>query len=68
MSVISGQIDLWRDHLLFFDQLAVPFSPDSPMESLKDRETVSETGDPISEWSVKLSELDLFLRSEFRTN
>jgi hypothetical protein len=57
-----------QDHLLFFDQLTEPFSPDLPIGSLKDRETVSENGDPISEWSVPLSELDQFLRSEFKAN
>lgn len=58
-----GETVFLQNHLLFFDQLARPFSIDDPYSSLKDRETVDEDGNRISEWSVNFSEIESFARS-----
>jgi hypothetical protein len=43
--------------------LEMPFSPESPIASLRDRATNCQTGDPISEWSLRLTDLEAFLPS-----
>jgi hypothetical protein len=49
-----------QNHLLFFDQLEMPFSAKALYASLRDRELVSETGEPISEWSCDVDDLARF--------
>lgn len=49
-----------QNHLLFFEDLTKPSSPDSPLSSLRDREITSKDGDLISEWTLPVSELFLF--------
>ena len=58
-----GETVYLQNHLLLFDQLESPFSPEAPLASLRHRNTISETGDSISEWSVQLSALEHFLQS-----
>ena len=59
----EGEIVYLQNHLLFFDQLESPFSPASPVASLRDRETLNENGYPISEWSIPVNHLTQFLES-----
>jgi hypothetical protein len=59
----ADNVVYFQNHLLFFDQLERPFSAECPVASLRDRNTIAETGDPISEWSLKLIDLETFLRS-----
>jgi hypothetical protein len=56
----EGETVYLQDHLLFYTQLKEPFSLDAPFASLRDRETISAEGQPISEWSVSLSEIQQF--------
>ncbi|MGB8259572.1 MAG: hypothetical protein WCE75_04445 [Terracidiphilus sp.] len=58
----DGDSVFLQDHLLFFSQLQVPFSPDHPCRSLRDRQVLSEDGAPISEWCVDMDDLRQFLR------
>lgn len=53
----------FQNHLLFYEQLTRPFSIDDPYSSLRDRETINEDGNRISEWSVSFSEVEKFARS-----
>jgi hypothetical protein len=70
----AGKLEWWpmyvvretvffQNHLLFYDQLSQPFSIHDPYASLRDRRTINEDGDHISEWSVSFSEIEKFARS-----
>ncbi len=52
-----------QNHLLFYDHLPQPFSLDNMLSIIKDRVTVNEDGNRISEWSVKLSDVQDFART-----
>jgi hypothetical protein len=52
-----------QDHLLFYDQLSVPFSLNNAFSRLKDRETKDADGQSISEWCVSLSDVKKFAQS-----
>lgn len=56
----EGETVYLQDQLLFYSQLRETFSLDAPFASLRDRETISEGGRQISEWSVSLSEIKQF--------
>jgi CdiI N-terminal domain len=58
-----GETVYFQNQLLMFDQLETPFTPENPYASLQNRKSISGTGDPISEWSVNLSDLEEFLSS-----
>lgn len=59
----EGEAVYIQNQLLMFNQLEFPFSPERPCASLQNRKIISETGDLISEWSVKLSDLEQFLQA-----
>ena len=52
-----------QNHLLFYDQLTRPFTLENMFSFVKDRVTVNEDGNRISEWSVKLSDVEDFART-----
>jgi hypothetical protein len=52
-----------QNHLLFYNQLPEPFSIERPFVYLRDRETTNQDGRPISEWIVRLSEIEQFAAS-----
>ena len=58
----EGETVYLQNQVLFYAQLREPFSLDAPFASLRDRETISADGQPISEWSVALSEIKEFVR------
>ena len=58
----EGETVYLQNQLLFYEQLATPFSLDSPFASLHDRATIDPEGTSISEWSVSLSEVEQFAR------
>jgi hypothetical protein len=49
-----------QNQLLFYNQLPQPFSLDRPFMYLRNRETTDQAGRPISEWLVRLSEVERF--------
>lgn len=49
-----------QNHILWYEQLAEPFSIGNAGLSLRDRQTHSEDGQLISEWSVSLAEIEKF--------
>jgi CdiI N-terminal domain len=49
-----------QNQLLFYNQLPEPFSLDRPFIYLRNRETTDQAGRPISEWLVRLSEVEQF--------
>jgi len=55
-----GDVIHIQDHLLFYDQLPEPFSLEKASSFIRDRRTVDEDGNPISEWNVSLSEVENF--------
>jgi hypothetical protein len=57
---LVGNTVYFQNHLLFYDQLAKPFSIESPFSFLRGRETTNEDGRRISEWEVSLSEVQAF--------
>ena len=50
-----------QNRMLFFSQLTIPFSPDSPWDSIEDRKTVNPEGQQISEWRTSMDSLRDFL-------
>jgi len=46
-----------------FDQLGGLFDSENPYPSVPPRRTVSEDGDPISEWSMSVDDVRKFLRT-----
>ena len=49
-----------QDHMLFLDSLPIPFDVENPFKSVPPRKTVNEEGEQISEWSVPLSDVEVF--------
>lgn len=54
----DGEDVVFQNILLFLDECAPAFSPTDPLPCVPDRETVSEDGEPISEWRVPLTGLE----------
>jgi hypothetical protein len=52
---------VFQNQILFFDPLPNRFDLADPYKSISDRETVSEDGSAISEWSVPIAMLVEFL-------
>jgi hypothetical protein len=50
-----------QNQVLFLNDETIPFNPRDPYASVKDRETLTEDGLPISEWVVPLLDLQHFL-------
>jgi hypothetical protein len=59
----GGETVFLQNHLLFYEQLTRPFSMHDPYASLRDRQTIDEDGDHISEWFVSFSEIEAFARA-----
>ena len=60
-----GDVVYLQNHLPWYDQLPGPFSPENMLSFVKDRITINEDGNRISEWSVKLSDIEAFARTLF---
>ncbi len=50
-----------QNQVLFLDDERISFNPIDPFASIKDRETLTESGLPISEWEFALIDLEQFL-------
>ena len=59
---LVGEKVFLQNHLLFYDQLPGPFSVKNAFSFLHNRRTTTGEGEPISEWSVGLSEMEAFAR------
>jgi CdiI N-terminal domain len=59
----EGEVVYFQHQLVFYRQLTNPFSLDAPFASLRDRQTINQEGQQISEWSVSLSEIEQFARA-----
>jgi hypothetical protein len=62
MHVIGNTVFI-QHHLLFYDQLAEPFSLQNAFSFVRDRRTTSEEGTKISEWAVGVPEVKEFARA-----
>jgi len=60
---VVGDIVYFQNHLLFYEQLPTQFSIENAFSFLRDRISVNEEGRPISEWEVRLAEVEEFGRS-----
>jgi CdiI N-terminal domain len=56
-----------QHQILFFDQLQSPFDERTPFSFVSKRQTINEDGERISEWSVRINELEEFLTKEYTT-
>lgn len=56
-----------QNQLLFLRDLREPFDVRNPFRFIPPRETVSDEGEPISEWVVTLEEIMWFLQVSSRT-
>jgi contact-dependent growth inhibition (CDI) system CdiI-like immunity protein len=54
-----------QNQILFFDQLQSPFDERTPYPFVPKRTTINENGESISEWSVRINELEEFLTREY---
>jgi hypothetical protein len=52
-----------QNHLLFYERLKKPFSLKNMFSFVKDRITIAEDGNRISEWNVNLSDVEDFART-----
>jgi CdiI N-terminal domain len=52
-----------QNHLLIYSDLPTPFDQANPYAHIPERETVSESGEKISEWTVSLRDIQAFLNS-----
>ena len=52
---------LIQNQILFLDQLQSPFDEHTPFSFVPKRQTINEDGDVISEWSVRINDLEEFL-------
>jgi hypothetical protein len=48
----DGEQIIMQEHLLFLDELNTPFDPEAAEKFVHDRRTLSEEGQPISEWTT----------------
>ncbi len=53
----------FQNQLPWYGQLRQPFSLENIFSFVGDRVTINEDGDRISEWSVKLSDVEDFART-----
>lgn len=51
-----------HNRMLILDDLEEPFDENNPYNSMDPRETITEEGDPISEWTTSTQELEKFLK------
>ena len=57
---IDGHVYI-QNHVLFLDDLKEPFDEREFYKSIPEREVVTEEGDSISEWVIKLEDVENFL-------
>lgn len=50
-----------QNHILFLNELLEPFNESDPCQSVRERRTVDEDGNRISEWSVSIDDIASFL-------
>jgi CdiI N-terminal domain len=61
----SGNSVHAQNHFLFMDELQQPFDELNPYKSVLQRETISEDGDRLSEWTINLSDIEEFLATHY---
>ncbi|WP_193368588.1 hypothetical protein [Pelagibius marinus] len=61
----DGDCVLVQNQLLFLAELAKPFSEAQPYKSVPRRETTTEDGEAISEWTIDLSDIEEFLAAHY---
>jgi hypothetical protein len=61
----DGEVVHIQEIMLFLDELDHPFDPDKPWESVRPRETISEDGDPLMEWTVPLAAVQEFVDTQY---
>lgn len=59
----EGDIVYFQNQLPWYDQLIRPFSIENLLSQIQDRMTICEDGERISEWTVRLTELEEFART-----
>ncbi len=52
-----------QNGVLFLDELSEPFIPSNPYNNIPSRETISEDGEPISEWEINIDALKDYMVS-----
>jgi hypothetical protein len=65
MYLVGNRVFL-QNHLLFYDQLPKPFSVKAAFSFLRNRRATNAEGEAISEWSVALTEVEVFARTALR--
>lgn len=63
MYLIGDNVHI-QNHVLFLDELEGKFDETELYKFIPERETVTEEGEPISEWVVKLSDIREYLNSQ----
>jgi CdiI N-terminal domain len=58
---LDGSIVHIQNQILFLEKLDKPFLETNPYESIRDRKTVSDEGDKISEWDVDVNDIKMYL-------
>ena len=59
-----GDMVYIQHQILFLDMLPTRFDEENPFKFVKERETVNENGEKISEWFVSVREMEVFLRRD----
>jgi hypothetical protein len=62
----QGEMVIFHEHLLFLEELTTPFDPEMTEKFVRDRETLTEDGQPISEWTTSLDTIRAFLTAAQR--
>jgi hypothetical protein len=57
----AGNVVYVQNHIVVFSELRQPFDGNAPYASIRERETLSDDGAPISEWTTQVSVLRRFL-------
>ncbi len=52
-----------QNELIFFKDLETPFNIQNPYVHIRDRVTVSDEGDPISEWKLAWKDVESFFKN-----
>lgn len=58
---LDGDIVHVQNHLLFLDGLESPFLESDPYASVRNRETINDEGEKISEWDVDTNKIREYL-------
>src|SRR5215211_3873361 len=60
-----GEMVHLQNQLLFLENLPSPFVPSDPCLFVPERVTVNEEGEKVSEWSVPVQDMEIFLREQY---